>query len=88
MNRVTKNMVEGKMESLNEVMQKKGSKHGVALMYSYGYTQLYLINLEEYKERGCVMRSLTSGTKREVLEYLHGMSAMLNWIALDEREEA
>ena len=87
MNRVTTKMVEGKAMSLNEVMQAKGSKHGVALTYSYGYTQLYLIDLEDYEKRGCMLRQLTSGTKREVLEYMQGMSAMLNWIALDEREK-
>ena len=83
MSRITQKDVEEKAKNLAEYMvDQLGSKRYPSIGYSYGKCDLHEKSTEAKK--GEIVRHLTSGTKREVYDYLCGMSDMLSMLESSE----
>jgi hypothetical protein len=71
MDRITKEHLEAVVNSVNDMAKPSGK--GVKLGASYGMTNLYLVDINA--KDGCVLRQLTAGTKREIVEYLYAIQS-------------
>ena len=72
MNKVKEKDIESVLKLVNISCKHKTNR--LAIGHAYGKVQLYLVDKEEYKNRGTIMRHITSGTKREIYDYLQAMS--------------
>ena len=72
MNRIRKKDIESVLKLVNTSCRHKTNR--LAIGHAYGRIQLYLVNKGEYKNKGTIMQHITSGTKREIYNYLQAMS--------------
>lgn len=78
MSTTTKSERDAVEERLNDMLAKRGSSARVVATSQNGGTSLALTD-EEHLASGTLIRSLTFGTKREVVNYMRAMQEAL-WL--------
>jgi hypothetical protein len=71
MQRITEKDIDTVLNLVNNSCTHKDYR--LALGHAYGKIQVYLVDKEEYKNGGTMKQHITSGTKREIFDYLHAM---------------